>query len=125
MRLEFLPSGSTDCPLIRLFEFTPTEAQELREAVADLAAGRVERILVHALPGVEAVNGCELVLCRRAWDQSIAQVGPMSFECGFTVGTWENVAGLIEPFTIGGDGYQWLAGIPGEAFMLLSPSGHW
>ena len=125
MRLEYLPDGSPDFPLVRLFDFTPAEAAALGAAVADLAAGRVERVAVHEMPGVAAIGGCELVLRVRDWGQAVVRVGPTALECGFTAGTWDNVSGLIEPFAADAGGYQWLAGVPGEASLLLSVSGQW
>jgi hypothetical protein len=62
----------------------------------------------------------------RSWDQSVVQLsGDSQFECGYTAGTWDNVAGLVEPFTVSGAGFQWLAGAPGDAALLLSASGSW
>ncbi len=84
-----------------------------------------ERVAVHELPWVAAVGGCELVFCLRVWDQAVVRLGPAAFACGFTTGTWDNVAGLVEPFAADGRGYQWLAGVPGEASLLLSASGEW
>jgi hypothetical protein len=115
VQLEFLPDGSPDCPLTRLSEFTTSEVGRLQALIADLAAGRAECAAVHELPGVVAVGGCELVFRVRGWDQAVLRLGPSAFECGFTAGTWDNVAGLVEPFAAGGGGYQWLAGTPGEA----------
>ncbi len=77
-------TGSPDCPLIRLYDFAPAEAEEFGAAVSDLAAERVRRVEVHKLPGVRAVKGCRLTLCLRSWDQAVLQVGPLEFECGFT-----------------------------------------
>jgi hypothetical protein len=125
MRLEYLPDGSPDCPLIRLFDFTPAEVAILRAALVDLAFGQVERVAVHELPGVVPVGRCELVLLRRFWDQAVVRVGPSAFECGFTASTWDNVAGMVEPFVASPRGRRWLAGIPGEASLLLSHSGQW
>ena len=125
MRLEYVPDGSPDCPLIRLYDFIPAEAARLGAAVAELAAERAARVAVHQLFGVAAVGGCELVFRTRGWDQAVIRVGPAAFECGFTPGTWDNVAGLIEPFAAGSGGYQWLAGVPSEAALLLSASGQW
>jgi len=39
MKLEYLPHGSPDWPLIRLFEFDHSEAQRLRQLVKSLIAG--------------------------------------------------------------------------------------
>jgi len=126
MKLEFLPAGSADCPLIRLFDFRPSEAAELLAALTRLASGAAERVAVHELPGVEAVGGCRLTLCVRPWDQAVVTKGlPADFECGFTRGTWDNVAPLVAPFASDSEGFQLLAGVPGEASLLLSPSGQW
>jgi hypothetical protein len=126
MKLEYLADGSPDCPLIRLYDFTGPEVAQLLTAVSSLASGATERVDVHRLPFVEAVGGCQLALVRRSWDQAIIRGrGLWEFECGFTPETWDNVAGLVEPIADGADGFQWLAGSPGEAALLLSASGQW
>jgi hypothetical protein len=51
--------------------------------------------------------------------------GTSAFVCGLTESSWDNVAGLIEPFTCDAVGYQWLAGSPGELPLLLSANGEW
>lgn len=94
-------------------------------AIAELALGAVERIEVHRLPFVQPVGACRLTLVRRPWDQAVVRVGSAAFECGFTAGTWDNVAGLFKPFAEGANGFQWLAGLPGEAMILFSVSGEW
>lgn len=121
MRLEYLP----DCPLIRLFDLTPAEAASLGAAITERATGRADRIAVHSLPGTAPISGCELLLLCRSWDQGVVRVGPSAFEYAFTAGTWDNVAGLVEPFASDRGGYQWLARGPGEASWLLSASGLW
>ncbi len=125
MRLEYLPDGSPDRPVIRLFDFTPMEADQLAQATSDLPAEQVRQVALHEPPYVAAVGGCQLTLCLRTWDQAVYKTGPTAFECGFAAGTWDNVSGLIEPFASGSVGFQWLAGVPGEAALLLSVSGGW
>ncbi len=125
MRLQYLPDGSPDCPLIRIFDFTPSEARQFASVLSDLAAERISRVGFHELPGVLSSDGCELVLCLCKWDSAVRRIGPKTFECGFTAGTWDNIAGLIKPFIAGAGGFQWLAGVPGEAALLLSLSGQW
>lgn len=128
MRLEFIPEGSADCPLIRLFDFTATEVGQLMSAMADLVAGRREQIAVESLGWVESVAGCTLMFQVRSWDQGILKIGPAAFECNLTTDAWEKVMSLIEPFanaTVTGNVYQWLDQGPGEARLLLSPSGEW
>lgn len=125
MLLDFLSMDSIDCPLIRLYHFTSDEALKLHDAVVDLSNGRIQEIVVHQLPYVEAIAGCQLTLCVNSFDQSILQFDASTFECRFTIETWDNVAGLIEPFAEGAGGYQWLAGGPDQAALLLSFSGDW
>ena len=125
MQLDFLPHGSPDCPLIRLFDFTPNEARQLEELVSDLATGRVRSVALHELNWLIAAGEIELTFRTQGWDQDIIKIGPNAFECGLTTVTWENVAGLIEPFTESSDGCQWLSSGPGEAKLLFSVSGQW
>ncbi len=127
MKLEFLPDGSIDCPLIRLYDFTQTEAGMLLNEISRLVNGNVQRVALHEMPWVESLGGCRLTLCIRGWHQSIFQTDePAEFECGYPAATWDNVAALVEPFACGdAGGYQWLTGAPGEAKLLLSVSGEW
>jgi len=39
MKLEYIAAGSDDCPLIRLFEFTSAEVEELQKLVRSLVSG--------------------------------------------------------------------------------------
>jgi hypothetical protein len=126
MKLEYLNAGSPDCPLIRLYDFTAAEAALLLSAVTALASGAVERIDMDRLPYIEPVGGCQLALMGQAWDQAIArESGPAGFVCGLTADSWDNVAGLVEPFAIGASGFQWLVVGSGEAALLLSSTGLW
>ena len=126
MKLEYLADGSPDCPLIRLYAFTPAEAKQLLVAVESLANGKEQRIDLNRLPFVETVDGCELTLVAQSWDGAVIRRGePSEFECGLTRGSWGNVAALIEPLAEGAAGFQWLAESPGEAALLLSRSGRW
>ena len=125
MKLEYLADGSPDCPLLRLYDFTPDQAGQFFAAVAGLASAAAERVEVHRLAFVQPVGGCRLALVRRTWDQGVVRVGASEFECGFTADTWDHVARLIEPFAQRARGFQWLAGASGEAALLLSASGQW
>jgi hypothetical protein len=125
MKLDFLAVGLPDCPLLRLYDFTPAQAAQLLAALTYLASGAVQQVAVHELPDVATVGGCRLTLLLRSWDQAISRTGLAEFECALTAGTWDNVAGLVEPFAHGSHGFQWLAGTPGEATLLLSVSGDW
>jgi len=49
---------------------------------------------------------------------------PASLQCQLTRATWDNVAGLCDPFTTGSGGHQWLDRT-GEIAVLLSADGTW
>ena len=128
MKLEYLQKGSSDCPLIRLYDFTIAEAAQLRDIIKQLASKNNQRIDIHNLPWVESIGSCHLTLFLQSWDQAVIRKkgkDKNDFECGFTAGTWDNIEGLVEPFTMGGGGFQWLAGTPGEAALLISCDGKW
>src|SRR5436190_1766960 len=108
MKLEFLPDGSADCPLLRLYDFTPSEARQLHDAIAGLASGSKDHVDVHHLCAVKPIGRCVLTLVVSRWDQGVLRRAvPAEFECGFSAETWDDVAGLIEPFTRECKGYQW------------------
>jgi hypothetical protein len=126
MKLEYLDHGSPDCPLIRLYDFTPAEAGQLHHALTDLASSAVQRVPVHELPGVEAIGGSRLVLVTDRRDRGmVRKAAPADFECALTPATWDNAAGRIEPFAEGAAGFQWLTDGPGDASLLLSVNGRW
>jgi hypothetical protein len=125
MKLEFLPDGSDDCPLVRVYDFSPDEVDRLCAALSALASGEQQSSAVHALPGCEAVSGCRLVLRCGSKDKGLVQLPALAaFECVLTAGSWDNVAGLIEPFLGGGGGHQWVV-TSGDAKWLVSTDGRW
>jgi hypothetical protein len=128
MKIEYLADGSPDCPLVRLFEFTPTELQRLYSEIMSLASETTRSVAVHELPGVESIGGCRLTFLTDRRDKGMVRVaGPAEFECRVTPTSWDNVAGLVEPFLEPSFGhYQWLDhGFGGDTGLLLSPSGDW
>ena len=126
MKMEFLPDGSPDCPLIRLYEFSVAEVQELRRFCMSLADGSATCIALHQQPGITAIGGCELNLRIDKRDVGLLQSKTMKFDCALTDEGWREVADLAEPFCdkVGPNTYQWL-NEDGEVSLLLSPSGQW
>ena len=127
MKLEYLASGSPDCPLIRLYDFHPSEAADLLAVINTLAFAAAARVEVDQLAFVEPVGGCRLVFTRRLQDRVVHGPQESELECGVTAATWDNVAGLLEPFAKGAGGFQWLARAHGDAALLISASagGEW
>jgi hypothetical protein len=126
MKLEFLDTGSPDHPLIRLSHFTPGEANRLHAAIVGLSSGRIQHIELHCIPGVESLESCRLTLSSSNRDEGIVRKGwPADFACQLTQDMWDNVAGLVEPFTQHANGFQWLVGAPEEGGLLISVDGQW
>ena len=126
MKLEYLSGGSPDCPLIRMYEFTPNEAIDLKAIFDCLANGAIIECALHEQKGVEPVAGCQLNLRVGSRDRGIHQLGPLAFECMLTTEGWFEVADLAEPFckNTNKGSFQWL-NADGPISLLLSPSGKW
>jgi len=128
MKLEYLHAGSSNCPLIRLYDFTVAEAAQLHDIIKQLASENNQEMEIHNLPWVESIGSCHLTLILQSCDQAVVRKKGKeenNFECGFPAGTWDNIAGLVKPFSKEGGGFQWLAGTPGEAAILISCNGEW
>jgi hypothetical protein len=121
VKIEFLESGSYDCPLIRIYGAEPEVCHRLREAFEQLADGGAREFSLTDLPGVEPLGGCRLVAQASNRDHGIIRQRENVFYCVLTGVTWDNVAGLMEPFCDKGGGYQWLCDIPAsDARVLIS-----
>jgi hypothetical protein len=127
VKLEFLKSGSNDCPLIRLYGFDVAAASRLMTLFRALADGSLQRIALHDQLGVESIQDCQLDLRSGSHDLGIRQTGPNTFECVLTSEGWTQVADLTGPFCEPGNSgevYQWLNEC-GKVSLLLSPTGRW
>jgi hypothetical protein len=127
VRLEYLPDGSPDCPLIRLYDFDHRTVGVLRHCVTELRNGARRELAVHDLPDVEAVDGCRLVFEVGMGNLGVIRSGSSnSFRCVLTEAGWENVAHLMEPFCepVQAGNFQWLSD-EGKISLLLSVNGQW
>jgi len=126
MKLEYLATGSPDCPLIRLYEFDATGAKRLREAFRSLADGSRQDIPLHEEWWVESIAGCHLDLRLGPRDLGVVERLPSKFECVQTAESWSEIAAKIDPFCTGQstESFAWLDE-EGEASLLLTPSGRW
>jgi hypothetical protein len=125
VKLEYLPNGSPDCPLIRLFEFDQSEAQRLRQLVKSLVAGDRQDVALQDEEWVKPVGECCLNLRRGNRNQGVRQEQALKFECALSPDGWSNVEGLLEPFCESNtSGFQWLTH-DGRVALLISHSGRW
>jgi hypothetical protein len=127
MKVEFLESGSEDCPLIRIYGANPDACRRVRGVFEQLAHGDVEEASLTDLPGIEPLGSCRLIAQAGRRDRGVVRSGGNAFEWVLTPATWDNIAGLIEPFcrsSVGG--YQWLEQAPAsEVRVLISTDGCW
>ena len=126
MKCEHLANGSDDCPLIRLFDFTELEAKDLHRRVEQLHLGEIDSFTSEDL-GIESINRTCLVFCSAWRDRGIIGTEKSGvFRCELTKDSWDNVAGLLEPFAEGARGFQWLMGA-GDTKLLISSDrdGQW
>lgn len=125
MKLEFLASGSPDCPLIRIYEFNSKEAYELRRIALLLARGREKVVRLHKQPNATVISSFELTLQQGKKDRGVSEISPLKFEWVLSQAGWLQVADLIRPFSRGATkGWQWLCEI-GRTRILLSCDGQW
>jgi hypothetical protein len=125
MKMEFIKSGTPDCPLIRLYEFEANEAQSLQRIVLQLARSHAFPVSLHKEQCIQAISECQLTLSRGEKDQGAFETGPMDFVWVLTDGGWLSVSGLIRPFSrTGSRGYQWLSD-QGKIRILISHDGSW
>jgi len=111
VRIEYFPNADEGSDLILLHGDDPEAVARLREQAASLAAKRVKRVALHEIPGFESVADCRLFFSVARWDRHTYPLRAKNeFECKLDPLGWENVFGLLEPFTerTGREGFQWL-----------------
>lgn len=125
MKLEYLSVGARECPLIRLYEFDQSEARLLRQLVKSLVTGDHQDVALQNEMWVEPVAGCCLNLRLGTRNQGVREVQPLRFEWVLSPDDWNNVEGLLEPFSESDtSGFQWLTN-HGRVALLISRDGHW
>jgi len=89
MRLEYLSEGSPDCPLLRLYDFSPPEAQQLYRVLRALTRGALIESTIHQLPFVEPVGGCRLTCHIATSTTLIRSVGNNAWGFSASAETWK------------------------------------
>ena len=127
MKMEFLPDGSLDCPLIGLYDFDTKQACHLHSLILQLANGTVNEVSLHEAFWMEAIDGCSLILLVADTDQGIIWVAESgNFFCNLRFCSWASVAELVSNFCVSSvpGTFQWLDETSPISW-LLSPSGFW
>ena len=118
MELEFLPDGSTDCPLLILSPSVPEEAQLLYNAINEMVSVPGTYLDIQALPFIAPIEGCKLTAQIGEDDLGVIPINTLEvflsetrnhFNWKLTLKTWKYVLALLHPFTKeDSHGYQWL-----------------
>ncbi|WP_037316221.1 hypothetical protein [Ruegeria halocynthiae] len=131
MNVEFLASGSPDCPLIRIFGERQIEHKRLFEAACLLSNGVKETITTAELFGAQAFENCHLVMKLGDADSGpVRSSGDGAFIWSLTRNSWSKVAELIKPIAERAEvgSYQWIGGENDEEISILisySSDGQW
>jgi hypothetical protein len=125
MKLEFLPSGSRDCPLLRLYAFDRVHATQFRDLCLELAGGKRQLLSMPDDFSVTPISGCRLTLKSADTNKGIHRLSSSTFECVLKPSDWDTIAELVEPFCQSDRaGYQWLVET-GQISLLFSRDGTW
>lgn len=104
----------------------PSEVSELRQVFRKLAEQPGLRVAIHELPFIESVDPCALVAVSSSFDAGVAEAAQSTaFEWRMMPSSWDNVEGLLEPFSESGyrgAGFQFLNRGPGPEVIYSARS---
>jgi hypothetical protein len=124
MKLEYVGHAGPDGPLIRLYGRDVQVVRKLRRALEQLSKGP---LALHAIPGIEAIDGCHLAVIVGARGGGVEQLDSRSFVWETDAVGWDRVSGLLEPFErpeMAQEGFQFLTRGP-EVSVVFSSDGRW
>jgi len=98
MKLEYLHSGSDDCPLIRVYQGSIEDYQILLNAIDQLINKEVSSIYLDELPGYIPINNICLALISSDHQFEKSDPASNSFSYGLTKGELQTMKQLIIPF---------------------------
>src|SRR5262249_43350285 len=126
MIIDYLPSGTSACPLIRLYSYRPGEVNLLRAVCDDLAEGRKSQFALHEQPWVYAIDRCRFI-----WRANPKDIGVRTPKAGepfvldYSDEAWREVADKLLPFAENSGGFNWLTNDEGDVGVLISLDGTW
>jgi len=130
MKLEYLPDGSPDAPLIRFYDFNQNEKARLRECFADIAEARQDIMALHEQDFIEPIGGCKVWIAEHAdrLEDENAVLATSEKDLMFTwmmkKDEWKETIELLDAYVPSPDSFQWLTDDLGIQ-VLLSESGEW
>ena len=111
--------------LVRLYDFDTFQANKLRQSIQQIIIEKRTSLDLSELDFIENIN-CRIILHLAETDTGITRADKSNFTCSLTIGGYETIANLLQPFCIKEDiGYQWLYNIDTPIDFLFSPGGGW
>jgi hypothetical protein len=112
MKIEYVPPGSPDCPLILIYGAEVAPVRTLFETIEALSSSKLKEVSLASLDGFESVNGCQLILRGGRDDDGVRQIRNNQFEWVQTPFYWIMIGDLVEPFMTPSEtaSHQWLTG---------------
>lgn len=124
-KLEHLNDGSEDCPLIRLYDFEPSDLGILTNACVSLAQGRLTELSLDDQPWVAVVGRCQFMLRAGSSNRGIRyHAADGSFVMEYNCEGWMEVAEKLQALALARRGFQWLTN-EGDLPLLASYDGQW
>src|ERR1044071_6322085 len=123
MKVEYIPEGSHDCPLIAIFGTSIADFARLRATAEGLANGSFVTSDLQELEGFHLVNIRSLTMATSRDGEGVHHENAVNFVWSLPRQKWKIVSGLVEPFTKQRSAspiHQWLYGR--EALAGLSSS---
>jgi hypothetical protein len=125
MKMEFIPDGAIDTPLIRIYDFDQGAVSRLHQAIEALQLGTSDHVLLHELPGMESVSDCRLTLKVGKHDVGVRREGT-HFVCTLSPTGWEDVGWRVAVFRDDPQRGDWQYLVDrSEITLILSRFGGW
>jgi hypothetical protein len=130
MKLEYVPDGSPDAPLIRFYDFHESEVALLRKCFANIKDGHNDIIALHEQDFIKSVGGTKLWIAvhqNRLEDENAViatSEKDLMFTWMMTKEQWDETLELLDAYTPEPHTFQWLTDDLGIQ-VLISQSGQW
>ncbi len=132
MKIEYLHSGCSDCPLIRIYGNEPNLINRLIDICDRLYKGDTKTYAIHELAGFEPIDEIKLFFALGKKDIGIKRHKKYknTFECVLANETWAQVADLARPLSEHASSnetyFQWLDDTSNISLLLTTNKlGEW
>ena len=126
MKLLFLPD-TADGPVLLFADAYGRAATVLQVAFESLANGQTKSVALHAVSGIEASEGLELIAATGGTSSTGGLKDNSRYRWTLRPLEWETVAALVEPFVTNVAGmqrHQYLGRV-GAATVIISTTDQW